>query len=114
MSMKYTQLFLALLLGAALFNLPPDAVVTSEGIPGNGWLQAGEMRCSVMAACRQWEAFMGRQGWKKEHSFQMSNRRYVTVWNKNKHKVTLLLWEKEIGKAGFSWGESKNNESAGK
>lgn len=110
MKSGFAKFFLCAVLGAVLFNLPPDARVTSEGVPGQGWLQTGEMACSLMAAARQWEAFMGRQGWKKQHAFQMPNRRFVTVWNKNKHNVTLLLWEKEIGKSGFSWGESKNNE----
>lgn len=107
----HVQLFLSLLMtGAVLFNLPPDAQVLAEGGPGKGWLQSGEMNCSLVAACRQWESFMGRQGWKKQHSFRMPEKRQVVVWNKNKHRITLLLWEKEIGKSGFSWGESKNNE----
>ena len=109
MKLKCAQIIVALLAGTALFNLPPDARVTAEGVPGKGWVQSGEMNCALMAACRQWDSFMGRQGWKKEHSFQMANRRFVTVWNKNKHKVTLLLWEKEIARSGFAWGESKNN-----
>lgn len=108
--MKLTALLLTAILSAVLISLPPDARVTSEGIPGQGWVQSGEMDCALMAAQRQWAALMGRQGWKKIHDFNMPRRRFVTVWSKGKHNVTLLLWEKEIGKSGFSWGESKNNE----
>lgn len=107
----YEKLLICLFAGAVLFDLPPDARVTSEGIPGKGWIQSGEMSCSFMAARRQWESFMGRQGWKKQHDFRMPNKRFVTVWNKNKHNVTLLLWEKEIGKSGFAWGESKDKKT---
>ena len=114
MKSRITALMFTLFSGVLLFNLPPDAKVTSEGVPGQGWLQSGEMECAFMAARRQWESFMGRQGWKKQHAFQMPNRRFVTVWKKNKHNVTLLLWEKGLDKTGFSWGESKNNGSAGK
>lgn len=112
--MKLKQLSVLAFLGALLFDLPPDARVTSEGVPGKGWIQSGEMACSLAAASRQWEAFLGRQGWKKQNSFQMPGRRFVSLWSKSKHTVTLLLWEKDIGKSCFSWGENRKNEPSKK
>ena len=110
MKSHLTALLFSALAASFILTLPPDARVTSEGVPGQGWIQSGEMNCALMAAVRQWDSFMGRQGWKKVHAFDMPKRRTVSVWSKGKHNVTLLLWEKEIGKSGFSWGESKNNE----
>lgn len=110
----YAKLLLAAFSGAVLFTLPPDAKVTAEGVPGQGWLQTGDMSCSFMAACRQWEAVMGRQGWKKQNSFRMPNARQVFTWKKNKHNITLLIWEKDIGQSGFSWGEHKDSKQKSK
>lgn len=111
MKISGTMLSAVAVLAVVLFSLPPDAKVLSEGIPGKGWSQTGVMECSVMTACRQWEAYLGRQGWKKQQAFKMPNGRFVSVWNKQKYCVTLLIWEREIGKSSFAWGESKNKET---
>lgn len=90
---------------AVLLVLPREARVLAEGIPGKGWTQSGEMNIAVMAACRSWESAMKRQGWKKQDAFEMKKDRFVTVWKKQKRIITLLVWEKAIGKSGFAWGE---------
>ena len=89
-----------------LLTLPREAMVLTEGIPGKGWTQSGEMNCAVMSACREWDSVLSRQGWKKTDYFQMKGRKYVSVWQKNSKRITVLIWEKEIGKSGFSWGET--------
>ena len=106
--MKVAVQYIFALLLAVLFVLPREAKVVTEGVPGKGWTQSGEMSMAVMAAARAFDSSMLRQGWKKQDAFQMKKKRFVTVWKKNKHLVTLLVWEKEIGKSGFAWGEINN------
>lgn len=89
----------------ALVVLPRDARVRTNGIPGKDWTQTGDMNCAVAAAVRQWDSALGHHGWKKKDSMKLNRSRYVSVWEKSGRKITLLLWEKEIGKSGFSWGE---------
>ena len=63
------------------------------------------MDCSIVVAIRQWEAILSHQGWKEIDQFKLNDNRHVSVWKKSNDKITLLLWEKEIGKSGFSWGK---------
>lgn len=106
--MKVLLQYIFALLTAVLFVLPREAKVVTEGVPGRGWTQSGDVSMAVMAAVRTFESSMLRQGWKKQDAFQMKNNRFVTVWKKDKRLVTLLVWEKEIGKSGFAWGEINN------
>ena len=106
--MKILAQYIFALLAAVLFVLPREAKVVSEGVPGKGWTQSGDMPVAVMAAVRAFDSSMLRQGWKKQDAFQMKKNRFVTVWKKDKRLITLLVWEKEIGKSGFAWGEINN------
>ena len=94
-----------MLLLAVLFVLPREARVLTEGVPGKGWTQTGEINTAVMAARRLFDGTMLRQGWKKQDAFQMKKGRFVTVWKKNNRVITTLIWEKEIARSGFAWGE---------
>lgn len=85
--------------------LPKDAVLLTRGEPGKEWVQTGLMECSVMAAVRQWESVLGHQGWRETDRMKLNANRYLSVWERSGKKITLLIWEKEIGKSGFSWGE---------
>ncbi len=89
----------------AVVVLPKDTKVVSEGIPGMGWTQTGEMNCAYMSAVRQWDAILNHNGWKIKYSMNMAKNRTMSHWEKSGKNITLLVWEKEIGKSGFAWGE---------
>ena len=89
----------------SLFVLPKDAKVLIKGVSDKEWAQVGEMDCSLVVAIRQWEAILGHQGWHEVDQIKLNSSRYVSVWKKKSNQITLLIWEKEIGKSGFSWGK---------
>ncbi len=110
MKMKIFSAYILPCLLFAVVVLPKDATVLTNGIPGQGWTQTGEMDCSVMAAVRQWDAALGHQGWKRTDSGKLNTTRHFSTWEKSGEKIAVLIWEKDIGKSGFSWGELKEEK----
>ena len=88
-----------------IFALPMDAVIEKNNPPGQGWTQIGSMECNLSAASRSFESCLNRQNWRTVAVYTMKNGRKLYNFSKQDKHITLMLWEKNIGKCGFSWGE---------
>jgi len=104
--------WIALLLAVVI--LPREAAVFQTGKDGAEWSQTGEIGLPFGTACRRMETELDRGGWKVKDWFSMTGRKKVTVWEKGGERISLLMWEKELRKSGFSWGVVKKaDEKAG-
>lgn len=91
----------------AAVPLPPLAAVTFTDASGQTWQQGGEIGGSLEAALREFAAALGAAGWGLDKTImlgRLSARSGITVWTRRRQRVLLMLWEKEAGTCGFSWG----------
>ncbi|MDD4101446.1 MAG: hypothetical protein PHU80_02290 [Kiritimatiellae bacterium] len=91
----------------AAVPLPPLAAVTSTDTGGQTWQQSGEIGGSLEAALKEFAVALGAAGWGLDKTImlgRLSSRSGLTVWNRGRQRVLLMLWEKEAGTCGFAWG----------
>ena len=96
--------------GTLQVALPPLAAVTSDDRSGATWRQTGEIPGGLEVARGDFSQRLREQGWRLDKVIPVGriyNRSEITLWLAGKHRLLLLLWEKEAGKCGFAWGEEK-------
>lgn len=87
--------------------LPPLAEVTFTDASAQTWRQGGEIGGSLEVALREFSAALGAAGWGLDKTIMLgplSARSGITVWVRRRQRVLLMLWEKDAGTCGFSWG----------
>ncbi len=92
---------------AAEVPLPPLAEVVSTDASGQTWQQSGEIGGSLEAVLQEFAVSLRVAGWGLDKTIMMgrlSARSGLTVWNRRRQRVLLMLWEKEAGKCGFALG----------
>jgi len=89
-------------------DLPRQAEVFFRSPDGRGWLQTGIVRLSYSATSRSFAGKLGHQGWQLLKTIDLSQgrRQYceLFVWQQEKVKIMVMLWEDNPQQCGFSWG----------
>lgn len=88
--------------------LPRQATVLLTSPDGHGWLQTGVIRLSFTAARRSWISLLENNGWTLTQSINLAEkeRKYheLCLFQREKNKIMLMLWEDSPADTGFSWG----------
>ncbi len=89
--------------------LPPLAArVTPIEAPGQTWQQQGELSGSVPSVGAELRLVLGGGGWTLRKTMTVgrgSARSELMIWTRSKHRILVMVWEKEAGTCGFAWGE---------
>ena len=85
--------------------LPPLAVVLEQD--DEAWLETGEIVGSLEITRRNFQRSLAGEGWVLSRIIPLSRgakRSTLCIWKRQGREVLVMLWQKEPGKCGFSWG----------
>ena len=87
--------------------LPPLAVVLEEDPGGTTWRETGEISGSLEVARKNFQRSLAQEGWALRKAIPLSagaGRSSLFIWQRKGRELLVMLWQKEPGKCGFSWG----------
>jgi len=87
--------------------LPPLAVVLEEDTDGNTWRETGEISGNLEITQKNFQRSLAREGWVLRRTIPLArgvNRSALCLWQRGGRELLVMLWQKEPGKCGFSWG----------
>jgi len=90
--------------------LPPLARITSTDRSGQTWQQCGEMSGTVEGVRNDFVQAVRAKGWqvcKRITMGRLTERSELLILTKTKHRVLLMVWEKEAGTCNFAWGKEQ-------
>jgi hypothetical protein len=88
--------------------IPPLASITGRDDDGATWQQTGTMAGALDRVRGDFRQSMRAGGWVLDKTIAMgraANRSELAIWTIRGHRILLMIWEKEAGLCGFSWGE---------
>lgn len=90
--------------------IPPLAVVTADDASGKTWQQTGTVKGGLEVAKGDFRQVLRAGGWGLDKTIPLGRgraRSELAIWTKPGHRILLMIWEKEPGLCGFSWGEER-------
>jgi hypothetical protein len=93
-----------------LVPLPPLATITADDESGKTWQQTGTMSGGLDVVRGDFRQAFRAGGWSLDKTIPVgraSSRMELAIWTTRGHRILLMIWEKEPGLCGFSWGEEK-------
>ena len=90
--------------------LPALATVVANDLSGKTWQQSGTLGGSLEVACGDIRQSLRAGGWKMDKVIALgegAHRSELTLWLRRNHRILVMVWEKEAGLCGFSWGEER-------
>ncbi len=90
--------------------IPPLASITGQDDTGATWQQTGTMAGALDRVRADFRQSMRAGGWVLDKTIAVgrsANRSELAIWTTRGHRILLMIWEKEAGLCGFSWGEEK-------
>jgi hypothetical protein len=90
--------------------IPPLASITGQDDTGATWQQTGTMAGALDRVRGDFRQSMRAGGWVLDKTIAVgrtANRSELAIWTTRGHRILLMIWEKEAGLCGFSWGEEK-------
>ena len=90
--------------------IPPLASITGQDDTGATWQQTGTMAGSLDRVRGDFRQSMRAGGLVLDKTIAVGrteNRSELAIWTTRGHRILLMIWEKEAGLCGFSWGEEK-------
>jgi hypothetical protein len=90
--------------------IPPLASITGQDDTGATWQQTGTMAGALDRVRGDFRQSMRTGGWVLDKTIAVGravNRSELAIWTIRGHRILLMIWEKEAGLCGFSWGEEK-------
>lgn len=94
-------------------RLPLGAVVLQEDSDPETWQQTGYLPRSYTHARIRFYQRMEQQGWRRLKIIQIGRPNHpseLTLWQRGSRRSLLMLWNQELGRTGFSWGEERGDE----
>jgi hypothetical protein len=86
--------------------LPPLAEAGTGGAAGKTWQQAGTIEGSLETVRGDFECSLRGAGWRRDKVIGLG-RSELTTWERGRRRMLMMVWEKEAGRCGFTWGEEK-------
>ena len=96
--------------GKLVVPIPPLASITGQDDTGATWQQTGTMAGALDRVRGDFRQSMRAGGWVLDKTIAVGrteNRSELAIWTTRGHRILLMIWEKEAGLCGFSWGEEK-------
>lgn len=90
--------------------VPPLAVVSKNDRSGKTWQQTGSIDGALPVVSRDFRQSLQAAGWSLDKTIKVGegmDRMELAIWTRSGHRVLVMIWEKEPGQCGFSWGEER-------
>jgi len=90
--------------------IPPLASIMGQDDTGATWQQTGTMAGALDRVRGDFRQALRAGGWVLDKTIAVGrteNRSELAIWTTRGHRILLMIWEKEAGLCGFSWGEEK-------
>ena len=120
MSMKPVSAFLcafglAGVVVAADIRLPAEARLSvDEAADGKTWRQCGTMPLAYVAAKRNFDLALRKQGWTKLKTVEYDRMQWksLELWGKGKERILVQFWREDVSLTGFAWGTLKEEKKS--
>lgn len=90
--------------------LPPLAKITGTDESGATWQQTGTLPGALAVASGDLRHSLRAGGWIQEKTIPLGRKgtsSALMIWTSRGHRILVMVWEKEPGLSGFSWGEER-------
>lgn len=90
--------------------IPPLATVSKKDRSGKTWQQTGSMDGALAVVSQDFKQSLQAGGWALDKTIRVGegvDRMELAIWMRRGHRVLVMIWEKEPGQCGFSWGEER-------
>lgn len=90
--------------------IPPLATVAKNDRSGKTWQQTGVMDGTLEVTSGDFKQSLQAGGWVLDKTIKVGEgmgRMELAIWTRLRHRVLVMIWEKEPGQCGFSWGEER-------
>jgi hypothetical protein len=90
--------------------IPPLATVLKKDRSGKTWQQTGAMDGALAVVSQDFRQSLLAGGWVLDKTIKVGegmDRMELAIWTRLRHRVLVMIWEKEPGQCGFSWGEER-------